>query len=105
MFLHKEGTKTVPYEYDMDYNCYFWPGAKKDLAKKRANGIEKHAVIMDPEFADLENFDYRIMNQELIKAIGFKPFDVSLDNYGVSPDYPAKYNAMNKKSVIKKSSH
>ena len=105
MFLHKEGTKTIPYEYNMDYNCYFWPGAKKDLAKKQANGIEKHGVIMDPEFKDLENFDYRIMNQNLIKAIGFKPFDVSLDNYGVTSDYPAKFKAMNQKSVTRKSSH
>ncbi|VGO19348.1 right-handed parallel beta-helix repeat-containing protein [Pontiella sulfatireligans] len=94
MFLHQEGTKTVPYEYNMDYNGYFWPGAEEDLAEKRKNGIEEHAVIMDPQFQDLDNFDYRVTNKKLINAIGFKPFDVSIKNFGVGKGYPEKYMAM-----------
>ncbi|TKG93728.1 right-handed parallel beta-helix repeat-containing protein [Puteibacter caeruleilacunae] len=97
MFLHKEGTKTIPYEYNMDYNCYYWPKAEADLAEKRANGIEAHAVIMDPKFKNLEKFDYQITNKKLIKAIGFKPFDVTIDNFGVQSRYPAKYLNLDKK--------
>ncbi|QZT37819.1 right-handed parallel beta-helix repeat-containing protein [Halosquirtibacter xylanolyticus] len=91
MFVHKEGKKSIPYEYQMDYNCYYWPNAKEDVALKQKNGIEEHAVIMDPKFTDLKHFDYRMKNKKLIKKIGFKPFDVSISNYGVSKDYPQKY--------------
>ena len=59
MFVHVEGTKPMPYEYNMDYNNYWWPGAKEDLELKRKNGIEAHGVVMDPEFKDLENFDLK----------------------------------------------
>ena len=94
MFLHREGKKTIPYEYNMDYNNYWWSGAEKDLAEKQRNGIEAHGVIMDPQFKDLENFDYTIQNEEMIKATGFKPFDVSIDNFGVTKDYPERFRKL-----------
>ena len=46
---------------------------------------------MDPEFGNLENRDYRINNKKLIKKIGFKPFDVSIDQFGITEDYPQKF--------------
>lgn len=97
MFVHKAGSKTIPYEYDMDYNCYYWPGAKSDVKYKRDNGIDKHSVIMNPKFANLKKFDYRIRNKKMIKAIGFKPFDVSIDNFGVDKNYPEKFRNLDAK--------
>lgn len=94
MFVHVEGTKPMPYEYNMDYNAYWWPGAEKDLALKRKNGIEANGVVMDPKFKDLENFDYRVTNKKLIKATGFKPFDVSIENFGITKEYPLEYRKL-----------
>jgi hypothetical protein len=94
MFVHVAGTKPMPYEYNMDYNAYWWPGAKKDLELKRKNGIEAHGVVMDPKFKNLEKFDYRVTNKKLIKATGFKPFDVTITNFGVTKQYPKKFRAL-----------
>ncbi|QZE15467.1 right-handed parallel beta-helix repeat-containing protein [Halosquirtibacter laminarini] len=99
MFVHKAGKKPIPYEYQMDYNCYFWPGAKADLEDKRKNGIEAHAVIMDPKFKDIKHFDYRICNKKLIQAIDFKPFDVTMSSFGVNKDYPKNFFLMNEKAL------
>ena len=96
MFVHQAGTKSMPYEYDIDYNNYWWPGATKDLALKQKNGIEANGVVMDPQFKDLENFDYRIKNKALIKKIGFKPFDVSIESFGVTKDYPKNFREKDK---------
>ena len=96
MFVHQAGTKSMPYEYDMDYNNYWWPGATKDLALKQKNGIEANGVVMDPKFKDLENFDYRIKNKALIKKIGFKPFDVSIESFGITKDYPQNFRQKDK---------
>ena len=94
MFVHVEGTKPMPYEYNMDYNNYWWPGAEKDLAKKRNNGIEAHGVVMDPEFKDLENFDYTIQNKKMIEATGFEPFDVRIESFGVTKEYPEHFRKL-----------
>lgn len=94
MFLHKEGTKPAPYEYNMDYNNYWFPGAEDYLKKQQENGIEAHGVSMDPKFADLENFDYRITNKKLIKALAFETWDTSIELYGVSADYPEKFSEL-----------
>ena len=94
MFVHVAGTKPMPYEYNMDYNAYWWPGAKKDLELKRKNGIEAHGVVMDPKFKNLEKFDYRITNKKLIKATGFKPFDVSIENFGITKEYPKEFRQL-----------
>ena len=30
----------------------------------------------------------------MIKATGFKPFDVSIDNFGVTKDYPERFRKL-----------
>ena len=107
MFVHRAGTKPLPYEYDMDYNDYWSDpastlekadgdvtNAKFDLALKQKNGIEQHSVIMDPQFRNLSKMDYRIQNQELIEAIGFEPFDVDVDSFGITDSYPVRYRRL-----------
>ncbi len=94
MSVHKPGTKPIPYEYNMDYNVYWFPGAEKDLENKRANGIEAHGVVMDPMFADVEQLDFRIRNKTMIEAVGFKTFDVSMDNFGLTEEFPEKFSRM-----------
>ena len=71
------------------------PELKEDLELKRKNGIEAHGVVMDPKFKNLEKYDYRITNKKLIKATGFKPFDVSIENFGMSPkEYPKAFRTI-----------
>jgi len=96
MFVHRAGKKTIPYEYNMDYNAYWWPGAKKDLAEKRKNGIEAHGVVMNPKFKNLEKYDYSIRNKKLIKKTGFVPFDVSIKSFGITKDYPLEFRKLDK---------
>lgn len=107
MFVHRAGKKPLPYEYDMDYNVYYShpsnkltkagrdiTNAKFDLALKQKNGVEEHSVIMDPRFKNIKEMDYRIGNKKMIKAIDFKLFDVSVDSFGITQDYPAKYRQL-----------
>lgn len=91
MFVHKAGTKPMPYEYNMDYNIYWWPGAEKDLAMKQKNGIEANGVVMDPKFADLEGQDYQIKNKKIFKSIGFEGFDVKIEHFGITDAYPTLF--------------
>ena len=91
MFVHKAGTKPIPYEYNMDYNVYWFPGAEKDLELKQTNGIEAHGVVMDPRFVDLDKIDFRMRNEEVMEAVGFKEFDVSLENFGIIGEFPHRY--------------
>ncbi|MCK4747065.1 MAG: right-handed parallel beta-helix repeat-containing protein, partial [Bacteroidales bacterium] len=92
MNVNKTGFKPIPYEYNMDYNVYWFPGAEKDLEIKRSNGIEAHGVVMDPRFADVDGKDFRVMNRKMIGAVGFEEFDVSIENFGVTPGYPSQYS-------------
>ena len=96
MFVHVAGIKPIPYEYNMDYNSYWWPGAEKDLENKRKNGIEANGVVMDPNFKDLSKQDYTIKNKKLLKAINFEPFDTKLSRFGITKEYPAKFKALDK---------
>lgn len=96
MFVHVAGTKPIPYEYNMDYNSYWWPGAEKDLENKRKNGIEANGVVMDPNFKDLSKQDYTIKNKKLLKAINFEAFDTKLSRFGITKEYPAKFKALDK---------
>ena len=104
MFVHRAGKKPLPYEYDMDYNVYYSNPASKlekadanvtnakfDLALKQKNGIELNSAIMDPKFKDINKMDYRIGNKKLIKQMGFQEFDVRVESFGITKDYPAKY--------------
>jgi len=92
MSVHKAGIKPIPYEYNMDYNVYWFPGAPGDLELKRSNGIEEHGVVMDPRFKDLEGKDFHIENRKLIGAVGFVEFDVSIENFGLTAEYPSRFS-------------
>ncbi len=92
MSVHKEGTKPIPYEYNMDYNVYWFPGADKDLDIKRNNGIEAHGIVMDPRFVDVDGKDFRIRNSKMADAVGFELFDTAMDNFGITGEYPSKYS-------------
>jgi len=80
----------------MDYNNYWWSGAKEDLEEKQRNGIEANGVIMNPKFVNINKQDYRIKNKKLLKKIGFKPFDVSIESFGITKDYPRKFKKLDK---------
>lgn len=64
-----------------DYNCYFdsrTPEIKfKDIswADWQKKGQDRHSVIADPQFADAARFDFTPTNRQMLKKIGFKPFD------------------------------
>jgi hypothetical protein len=94
MFVHRAGTKSIPYEYNMDYNAYYFPNAEKDLALKQKNGIEAHGVIMDPQFKNLEGQNYKIYNKKLLKKIGFKAFDTDLSSFGITKTYPKYFSKL-----------
>ncbi|MCP4310153.1 MAG: right-handed parallel beta-helix repeat-containing protein [Bacteroidetes bacterium] len=94
MSVHKTGTKPLPYEYNMDYNVYWFPGADKDLEIKRDNGIEAHGVAMDPRFVDVDGKDFRIRNRKMADAVGFELFDTGIENFGITNEYPSRYSLL-----------
>jgi len=91
-FATKKGTKKIPYEYELDKNTYAFKGAEKFLKAHQKNGVELNSVTTEQQqFVDIANKDYRLVdNAEALKT-GFKPFDVSMDSFGVSKDYPEHF--------------
>lgn len=91
-FATKKGTKMIPYEYELDKNTYAFKGAEKFLKAHQKNGVELNSVTTEQQqFVDIANKDYRLVeNAEALKT-GFVPFDVSMDSFGVTKDYPEHF--------------
>lgn len=71
------------FNINSDNNSY-WDARTKDVRfdklsfkEWQATGKDRNSVIANPEFANPEDFDFRIKNKALMKRIGFKPFDYS----------------------------
>lgn len=95
-FTTKDGVqKELPYAYDnFDYNGYCFPNAEEYLQLHQEGGVAMNSVVADPEFEDVGNMKLNIKNKKLLKAIGFEEFDTSIDSFGITPDYPSKYRAL-----------
>ncbi|WP_295771091.1 right-handed parallel beta-helix repeat-containing protein [uncultured Mucilaginibacter sp.] len=71
----------------VDSNIYWNASARQPnfpfggLEGWRKSGHDQHSSIADPGFVDAEHFNFSIRNTEVIKQIGFKPFDYN--NSGV----------------------
>ncbi|WP_052379871.1 MULTISPECIES: right-handed parallel beta-helix repeat-containing protein [unclassified Pseudoalteromonas] len=88
-FATKKGTKLIPYEYILDNNTYAFEGAEKFLAKHQKHGVEQNSIATEmQQFVDIENKDFRLVDNAAALKSGFIPFDVSMDSFGVSKDYP-----------------
>lgn len=88
-FATKRGTKPIPYEYLLDHNTYAFTGADDFLKTHQQNGVEAHSIATEQQqFVDVKNKDYRLITGAKALETGFKPFDVSMDSFGVTKDYP-----------------
>ncbi len=86
----KAGTKPLPYEYLLDHNLYWFSGAEEFLAKFQSKGIEQHSIVADPMFAHVEKMDLTLdAKSPALTEISFDPFDVNLNSFGITRDYPA----------------
>jgi len=91
-FATKKGSKPIPYEYLLDNNTYAFAGADKFLKKHQPNGVEAHSVATEQQqFVDVTNKDYRLVEGAAALKTGFVPFDVSMDSFGVTKDYPKHF--------------
>ena len=91
-FAIKGGSKPIPYEYLLDNNTYAFAGADEFLAQHQSNGVELNSITTtQQQFVDVANKDFRLVDEAVALKSGFKPFDVSMDSFGVTKDYPAKY--------------
>lgn len=85
----KAGTKPLPYEYLLDYNLYRFDGSEEFLSQFQAKGIEQNSITADPQFTDVEKMDLRLAaDSPALTEIGFEPFDVNLESFGITKDYP-----------------
>jgi len=88
-FATKRGTKPIPYEYLLDNNTYAFVGADRFLNKHQSKGVETHSIATEQQqFVDIANKDFRLVEGAEALKTGFIPFDVSMDSFGVSKDYP-----------------
>jgi len=88
-FATKGGTKPIPYEYLLDNNTYAFVGADKFLKKHQKNGVEGNSIATEQQqFVDVANKDYRLVEGAQALKTGFVPFDVSMDSFGITKDYP-----------------
>jgi len=88
-FATKRGTKPIPYEYILDNNTYAFAGSDKFVSKHQKNGVELNSITTEiQQFIDIENKDFRLVDNAAALKSGFKPFDVNMDSFGVSENYP-----------------
>lgn len=66
-----------------DNNCY-WDARTGNILfgnntfkAWQQGGKDKHSIIADPGFADVQHFDFRLKNKKIISKIKFRPFDYS----------------------------
>lgn len=88
MNLNRAGEKLMPYEYEVDYNIYYCPGAKEFLDKQKAHGIEQHSRAVDPGLKDPFNGDFTLEKDAVAIKIGFQEFNTNQDSFGVTNEYP-----------------
>ena len=100
MNLHKAGTKMMPYEFIFDNNVYWYPGGEDFLKEQKAQGIEEKTVFADPLFVDAKNGDFRLKKKSPALKLGFIPFDVSPESFGITNSYPEKYKKIDEKTLI-----
>lgn len=80
--------------YLFDRNLYWRPGGgtirfgNMTFEEWQAAGMDKNSLIADPQFADLEHDDFRLLPSSPALQIGFQPF--SWDNVG--PRMPSSTN-------------
>jgi hypothetical protein len=53
-------------------------------------GKDAHSLVADPGFVNPTAFDFRFKNQQVIRKIGFKPFDYTQAGVYGSPDWKDK---------------
>jgi len=88
-FATKKGSKLIPYEYLLDHNTFAFTGADKFLNKHQPHGVEQHSIATEQQqFVDINNNDFRLVEGALALKTGFTPFDVSMDSFGLTKDYP-----------------
>ncbi len=88
MNLHKAGSKMMPYEFDVDNNVYYYPGAGEFLQEQKKHGIEENSLAVDPGFKDAVNGDFRLKKNSPAIKLGFVPFETDPESFGVTDEYP-----------------
>jgi len=82
-----------PEDCEADYNLFYCAGnpelAVGFLNEQKKGGIEKHSIVADPLFIDIENGDFRLKADSPALKIGFKQFD--LDKIGLLEDFPERF--------------
>jgi len=85
----KAGTKPLPYEYQLDNNLYWFDGADAFLRGFQDKGVEENSIVADPKFSDVDRMDLTMdSSSPALTQIGFEPFNVNLDSFGITKDYP-----------------
>lgn len=82
----------------MDRNCYWNPETKGflidslSLKEWQQAGRDKHTIVANPLFKNVDDNDFHFKSERIVKKIGFKPFDYS--KAGVYGDEDWKQKAL-----------
>lgn len=71
-----------------DRNCFFSPEpeiARQALERVQEAGADRHSILADPLFEDLEHGDLRLRDDSPARALGFQPIDVAAIGLEHSP--------------------
>jgi len=99
MNLHRAGSKPMPYEFDVDNNIYYYPGAEQFLVEQKEQGIEQHSIAVDPGFANPFQGDFSLNDNSPAIKLGFKPFDTSWSSFGVDENYPERFRKLDTQAL------
>ena len=56
----------------------------------RTRGADKNSIVADPLFRDINNGDFRLMENSPAFKLGFK--DIDMKSIGLTRDYPTEFN-------------
>ena len=85
---------------EADYNVFFndvgeffallqRPDGRYNFEEWRKMGYDEHSVFADPLFVDAAKGDFRVQKNSPALKVGFENFD--LDQFGLLPEFPAKW--------------
>ena len=81
-------------ETTMDFNLFQLPvdrGNYPDFVMMDEAGFNENSVYADPMFRDPEHFDFSFLPGSPAPELGIKP--ISLEEVGLTEDFPARFNA------------
>jgi hypothetical protein len=83
----KPGVPVISFDRNLYFSRHHRETAKREFEAFRERGFETNGLFADPGFVDMANLDFRLREDSLLKATGFK--EVTMEGIGTTAGFPA----------------